>query len=149
MGETELDMMVQELRDKWGEKLIISADRFFTFLQVVPEELTALAGTLRNEYGFNHLANLASVDYMDSFEIVYHLYSIPDNRKIVVKVRVPREKPEVDSVFSIWPAADWQEREIYDLMGITFKGHPNLVRILMPDDYTEHPLRKDFKLEGR
>ena len=149
MSEYCLEDMLQALQEELGDKLEISQDRFFTFLQVDPKNVLNLSKTLREKYGFNYLANLTSVDYNDSFEMVYHIYSIPENHKIAMKARVPRNKPEIDSVFSVWPTADWQEREIYDLMGITFKNHPNLVRILMPDDYTEHPLRKDFKMGGR
>jgi NADH-quinone oxidoreductase subunit C len=149
VNDYDPEAMLLELQEQMGEKLVIYRDRFFSYLHTAPADLPALAKILREKYGFNHLANLTSVDYDDNFEIVYHLYSIPDNRKIVLKTRVPRDKPEIDSVFSVWPAADWQEREIYDLMGITFKNHPNLIRILMPDDYVGHPLRKDFKLGGR
>jgi len=149
VSEYNLEDMLQALQKQMGEKLVLSHDRFFTFLQIDLGEVLALSKTLREKYGFNYLANLTSVDYNDSFEMVYHIYSIPDNRKIAMKARVPRNKPEIDSVFSVWPTADWQEREVYDLMGITFKNHPNMVRILMPDDYNEHPLRKDFKMEGR
>lgn len=85
---------------------------------------------------------------IEEFELVYHLYSIPENYKICIKTRTPRNSAQVDSLFSIWPTADWQEREVYDLMGITFKGHPNLVRVLLPEDFTGHPLRKDFVKKG-
>lgn len=149
VSEYNLEIMLQALQEQMGIKLVLSHDRFFTFLQIDPGDVLALSKTLREKYGFNYLANLTSVDYDDSFEMVYHLYSIPENHKIAMKARVPRNNPEIDSVFSVWPTADWQEREVYDLMGITFKNHPNLIRILMPDDYTEHPLRKDFKMEGR
>ncbi|MBP1760480.1 MAG: hypothetical protein H6Q64_22 [Firmicutes bacterium] len=152
MSEYDPQDMLQELQQQMGEKLVIYQDRFFTFLHTNPGDLLALSRILRDKYGFNHLADLTAVDYIDShgsFEIVYHLYSIPANRKIVIKTRVPANKPEIDSVFPVWPTADWQEREVYDLMGITFKNHPNLVRILMPDDYVGHPLRKDFTMRGR
>ncbi|MDD3894991.1 MAG: NADH-quinone oxidoreductase subunit C, partial [Syntrophomonadaceae bacterium] len=96
----------------------------------------------------NQLSNLTSVDYGEEFEMVYHLYSIPENIKICVKTRIPRNMPEADSLITIWPAADWQEREVYDLMGIRFNGHPNLIRVLLPDDFDGHPLRKDFVRKG-
>lgn len=149
MNDHVPEVMLKELQDLMGEKLVIYSDRFFAYLHTNPGNLLTLAKILREKYGFNHLADLTSVDYQDSFEIVYHLYSIPDNRKIALKTRVSRDKPEIDSVFSVWPTADWQEREVYDLMGITFKNHPNLIRILMPDDYVGHPLRKDFEMGGR
>lgn len=149
MSDHNPEVMLKELQEQLGEKLLIYSDRFFTYLHTGPANLLALAKILREKYGFNHLADLTSVDYQDSFEIVYHLYSIPANRKIALKTRVSRDKPEIDSVFSVWPTADWQEREAYDLMGIIFKNHPNLIRILMPDDYVGHPLRKDFEMGGR
>ncbi|NLV21009.1 MAG: NADH-quinone oxidoreductase subunit C, partial [Syntrophomonadaceae bacterium] len=70
------------------------------------------------------------------------------NRKIAVKTRVRRSLAELPSIMQIYPTADWQEREVYDLMGIKFKGHTNLVRVLLPDDFAGHPLRKDFKIVG-
>ena len=68
--------------------------------------------------------------------------------KIVIKTRVPRDEAELPSVFTVYPTSDWQEREIFDLMGIRFSGHPNLVRVLLPDEFEGHPLRKDFRKEG-
>jgi NADH-quinone oxidoreductase subunit C len=85
------------------------------------------------------------------FDVVYHLLSIPNQSVIRLKVRVGqrREKnPAVPTVTGVWPAANWYEREVYDLFGITFTGHPNLQRILMPNDWTTHPLRKDYPLCG-
>jgi NADH-quinone oxidoreductase subunit C len=149
VSEYRLEDMLQALQEQLGEKLEVSQDRFFTFLQVSPGDVLSLCKTLRENYGFNHLANLTSVDYDDTFELVYHIYSIPENHKIAIKARVPRNKAEINSVFSVWPTADWQEREVYDLMGINFKNHPNLIRVLLPDDFAGHPLRKDFKMEGR
>lgn len=148
MGGFDLDTMLQELQEQMGEKLKVDADDFFTFLKPEPNELPQLMQTLRARYGFNHLANLCSVDYGEEFELVYHLYSIPDNRKIAVKTRVRRSLAELPSIMQIYPTADWQEREVYDLMGIKFKGHTNLVRVLLPDDFVGHPLRKDLKIEG-
>lgn len=142
------ETMLQELQQEMGEKLEIDEDAFFTFLKVDPQDLPALMENLRDRYGFNHLANLCAVDYDEEFELVYHLYSIPDNYKVAVKVRVSRSKAEAPSIMDIYPTADWQEREAYDLMGIRFRGHANLVRILLPDDFEGHPLRKDFQKEG-
>jgi NADH-quinone oxidoreductase subunit C len=80
-----------------------------------------------------------------TMEVVYNLYSIPFNHHLMIKVVVPREKPEVESVSMIWKTANWQEREIFDMYGIDFKNHPDLRRILMPADWEGHPLRKDYK----
>ena len=95
---------------------------------------------------FDALSNLSGVDYKDAgyIEIVYHLYSYAHRHRIVLKVRTPREAAEVPSIESIWKAANWHEREVYDLLGVTFTGHPDLRRLLMPEDWVGHPLRKDF-----
>lgn len=118
---------------------------FFTLRVKESHDLFPLLKALKEEYGFNYLANLTAVDYKDKFTVVYHIYKIPENEKVCVKIDVNRDKPEIDSAVSLWPAADFQEREVYDLMGIIFKGHPNLERILLPSDFVGHPLRKDYK----
>ncbi len=149
MQEFNLEQMLGELGALMGDKLKLGSDRFFTVLNIDPGELTGLMSRLKDGYGFNHLANLSSVDYGEEFELVYHLYSIPANDKVLVKTRVPRQAAEVDSLIEIWLTADWQEREVYDLMGIKFKGHPNLIRVLLPEDFEGHPLRKDYMMGGR
>ena len=82
-----------------------------------------------------------------TMEVIYHLYSIPFNYSLALKVILPRESPEVESVVSIWKSANWLEREVYDMFGIGFKNHPDLRRILMPADWKGYPLRKDYKQE--
>jgi NADH-quinone oxidoreductase subunit C len=83
-----------------------------------------------------------------TMEVVYNLYSIPYNQHLTVKVILPREKPEIESMAHIWKTANWQEREIYDMFGIHFKNHPDLRRILMPADWEGHPLRKDYQQQA-
>ena len=83
----------------------------------------------------------------NTMEVIYNLYSIPFNHHLMLKVILPREKPEIDSVISVWHTADWQEREAYDMYGIVFKGHPDLRRILMPADWEGYPLRKDYQTQ--
>ena len=104
------------------------------------------------ELGFDALNNLCSVDNLGSeprFEVIYELYSYQHNGYVRLKTRVGEDDPEVPTVSGVWRAADWFEREVYDLMGIRFAGHPDLRRILMWDGYPFHPLRKDFPLAGR
>lgn len=97
---------------------------------------------------FNFLSSVSAVDYGDTgFQVVYHLVSLPEGRRKLVIKTVPegdRDNPQVDSVVSLWPTADWHEREAFDLMGIRFNGHPDLRRILMREDWVGHPLRKDY-----
>ena len=94
---------------------------------------------------FDYLNDLTAVDYLDYFEVVYHLTSLKHNHSLILKTRCyGREKPIVSSVVSLWRAADFQEREVYDLMGITFEGHPNLKRLLLWEGFAGHPLRRDY-----
>ena len=103
----------------------------------------------------DHLADLTAVDFSTypgdpgpRFEVVYNLISIAYHHRIRLKVRVPEEDPRVDTVSSIWQTANWHERETFDLMGIKFDGHPDLRRILLPEDWEGHPLRKEYPLKG-
>ncbi|MFQ5882349.1 MAG: NADH-quinone oxidoreductase subunit C [Candidatus Methylomirabilales bacterium] len=102
------------------------------------------------ELQYSFLADLCGVDWLGKreprFEVVYNLYSIPCADRIRLKIRVP-EEAEVPSVTGIWPAANWHEREVFDMFGIRFTGHPDLRRILMPEDWEGHPLRKDYPVE--
>lgn len=101
---------------------------------------------------FNYLIDLCGVDYLpkkdNRFEIVYHLYSIKRRHAIRLKAEVPENDPAIDSVTAIWAGANWHERECYDMYGIAFTGHPDLRRILMPEDWEGHPLRKDYDIKG-
>jgi NADH-quinone oxidoreductase subunit C len=96
---------------------------------------------------FDFLQNLTAVDWIkrDVIEVVYHLFSYPHRHAICVKVDLPRGAPRVPTVVSVWPTANWLEREQYDLLGVLFEGHPDLRRLLMPDDWVGHPMRKDFR----
>lgn len=98
------------------------------------------------EREFDHLSSISGVDYKDRFEVVYHLWSYSKKMLFSLKVPLPKEDPTVDSLTSIWSGANWHERETYDMFGIVFKGHPNLTRILLPEDFQGYPFRKDYKL---
>ncbi|MGB2581215.1 MAG: NADH-quinone oxidoreductase subunit C [Thermoplasmata archaeon] len=108
-------------------------------------DLYSVCRTLRDDLGFEHLTMISAVDYEDRFEIVYHIASYQSRLLIELISATPKDDPAVDSISSIWGGANWQERESYDLMGIVFKSHPNLERILLPKDVLYHPLRKDFR----
>lgn len=94
--------------------------------------------------GYETLNWIAGVDQRTSIEAVYHVYSWKTNTWLQIHVDLPREQPEVDTVSDVWPAADWHEREAWDMVGIRFLGHPDLRRILLRDDFVGHPLRKDY-----
>ena len=111
------------------------------------QHLYKVAEYLKNTdaYAFDYLVNLTSIDYVDYFELIYNLVSIQHNHSLVLKTRVhDREKPVVSSVVNLWRTADYQEREIYDLMGIAFDGHPSLKRLFMWEGFPGHPLRRDY-----
>ncbi len=107
-----------------------------------------------HELDFNVLMDLCGVDYLrmhkkPRFEVVYHLYSLARKHRLRIKVGVEEHNPEIDSAVSLWLAADWYEREVWDMFGIRFNGHPNLKRILMYEEFTGHPLRKDYPVNKR
>ena len=138
------------------------------WIEVAPDGLVAVCEYLRDDPNlqFELLNCITAVDYFEPdpkkaakvdwqphIELVYHLSSIRKKHTIVVKVRLPRwkndqegELPEVPSVSGVWSTADWHEREVYDLSGVRFLGHPNLRRILCPEDWVGHPLRKDYEM---
>ncbi len=118
-------------------------------LKVSASSIKEIATTLRQdpELLFDYLMCLSGVDNgKNILSVVYHLSSMQHRHKITLKVEVPADKPEVPSVSSIWPTANWHEREAYDLIGIKFIGHPDLRRMLLPEDWDGHPLRKDYKV---
>ncbi|MBA4370749.1 MAG: hypothetical protein C0418_04140 [Coriobacteriaceae bacterium] len=115
-------------------------------LAVQVGRLQAAAADLKR-LGFDRLGMVTAVDRGETFEMVYRLQSREHRVGVFLKCPVPREDPRVPSLVAFWPAADWQEREVYDLFGIVFDGHPDLRRIMLPEDAEGHPLRKDFVSE--
>jgi NADH-quinone oxidoreductase subunit C len=104
------------------------------------------------ELEFEMLTDLTAVDYLGEiprFEVVYHFYSVAKNHRLRIKVRVSEQAPEVDSATSLWPSANWMEREVWDMYGIRFAGHPDLRRLLLYEEFEGHPLRKDYPKERR
>ena len=122
-------------------------------LIVTAADFSAVLRALKEKEGFDRLGNLTAVDWKDHIEMVYHLYNMEENVKLEVKAALDSAAPVIESATSLYAGAEFEEREVYDLMGVEFLGHPDLRRILMPDDYPAHPLRKDFvapvpKMEG-
>jgi NADH-quinone oxidoreductase subunit C len=144
--------LAASLSDKLSGKIQNQAEfRGESTYEIVADDLREIATVCRDRLLFDYLLDITSIDNFGAeprFEIVYHLYSMPRAIHLRLKLKVPDESIAVDTVSDIWPTADWHEREIYDMMGIKFNGHPDLRRILMWDGYPYFPLRKDFPLEG-
>jgi NADH-quinone oxidoreductase subunit C len=120
-------------------------------LRVAPNRIVEVCRLLKEdpELDFAMLLDITGIHYLEreySYEVVYHLLSLSRRRRLRLKVRLG-EEGEIDTVVPVWSTADWHEREAFDLVGIRFRGHPDLRRILMPEDFQGHPLRKDFPLE--
>lgn len=134
-----------EFRD--NKRVVLAADK-------APAALFALLKCLRDECGFDFLADLAGVDYLtypgatDRYGVVYALTNLSTGERVFVKAHANDPDPALPSVVPLWAGADWMEREVYDLFGVRFDGHPDLRRILMPSEFTSHPLRKDYPLRG-
>ncbi len=143
-----------QLREKFGE-LISAPAEFRGEVGVTiwdPERIVEVFTFAKKEQGFGFLVDITSLDNYGSdprFTLVYHLYGMKHRCYLRLKTSVGEEKAEVPSVVGVWATADWHEREIYDMMGVRFRGHPDLRRILMWDGYPYHPLRKDFPLAGK
>src|SRR5437868_13925192 len=116
----------------------------FLALEIDRTHLVAVCRFLRDQLGFDLLSCISGVDMLDHLETVYHMWSTTRGQVLQIKVRLDHEKPEVDSVVSVWPTANWLERETYDLFGIRFTGHPDLRRMLLDDDFEGYPLLKSF-----
>ena len=124
---------------------------------VKPGSIVAICKALRDspETNYNYLSDIVGLDRLDfmddsedRFEVIYNLYSLGTFQRFRLKARVSEDDPAIDTVEGVWPNANWGEREVYDMLGITFRNHSDLRRILMPDDWVGHPLRKDFPLGG-
>ncbi len=116
----------------------------FLSLDIDRTNLVAVCRFLRDQLGFDLLSCISGVDMLDHLETVYHVWSTMRGQLLQLKVRLDHEEPEVDSVVSVWPTANWLERETYDMFGIKFAGHPDLRRMLLDDDFEGYPLLKSF-----
>ena len=145
-----LDDLRARLGSAVGEPVTFRGE---TSLAVDRGSIVALCEFIRDDeaLAFDFLSDLCGVDRHPAaprFEVVYHLYSVRHGHRLRLKVALEEEDPVIDSVTGVWETADWHERECFDLFGIRFRNHPDLRRILLPDDFEGHPLRKDFPLEG-
>jgi NADH-quinone oxidoreductase subunit C len=119
-------------------------------LEIAPEQIVAATGYLKKS-GYERLSTITGVDRYPvepRFEVVYHLHSVSKNKRLRLKARVSGKDPVIDSITPVWRAANWYEREVWDLFGVTFRNHPDLKRIMLPEDWEGHPLRKDYPVTG-
>ena len=151
------DQLADVLREKFLDAFLeITEFRGMLTVHIRGERVLDLLRTLKTDprFAFNFLAGVTAVDHLETggharFAVVYHLLNQYDAKRIVVQAWVDEEDPELPSAYPLWKTADWQEREVYDLYGIRFTDHPNLIRIMNPESFEYYPLRKDYPLQGR
>jgi NADH-quinone oxidoreductase subunit C len=148
----EDDLVVTALAASFGDAIESAAlilDQ--TVIYVAPGSIAAVCQSLRDEHGFNRVSSVTAVDWFPQeprFEVVYLVHSTANQTRLRLKARLGGDLARIHTVTSVWPGANWYEREVFDLFGIEFTGHPDLRRIMMPDDWQGHPLRKDFPVHG-
>ncbi|MCP2620051.1 NADH-quinone oxidoreductase subunit C [Candidatus Aminicenantes bacterium AC-334-K16] len=150
----EKEVILKALQDKFAQDIIRLGQQFGDdIIQIKKKALLPIVNFLRKEpYEFTMLLDLTCVDYLDDeerFEMVYHLFSLKNNIRLRIKARLKESDLKIDSVTSIWKNANWLEREVYDMFGVQFEGHPDLRRIFMYDGFEGYPLRKDYPLRKR
>jgi len=120
-------------------------------LEIAPAKIVSVCGFLKYDQQYNRLSSVTAVDRYPAeprFEVVYHLHCVEKKQRLRLKCRLPGDAPQIESVTSVWRSANWYERETWDLFGIRFLEHPGLKRIMLPDDWEGHPLRKDYPVTG-
>lgn len=137
----------------WNERAVLGGKVEFgeVTLEIAAGEIVPVCRFLKTERGFTRLSAVTAVDWHPGeprFEIVYLLHSPDRSERVRLKCRCNGEHPEIDSVCGVWRSANWYEREVFDLFGVTFRNHPNMRRIMMPEDWEGHPLRKDYAVTG-
>ncbi|HDR7222999.1 NADH-quinone oxidoreductase subunit C [Bacillus toyonensis] len=152
VNQPYLNQYVEVIRGKLGGSTLVDSyinklSKDVPTLVVDPSKYYEVMELLRFHEGlaFDYMSELHATDFVTHMEVYVHLFSYGKKQSVAVKVKLDREEPQVESVTALWKGADWPEREAYDLLGIVFKGHPNLTRILMPDDWVGYPLRKDYE----
>lgn len=144
MSQKSLKEVVEDLKTRYSGIEVLEKE-----IIIVPTEvLVEFMQSIKDEYGFNYLTNVTAADYSEHIEVVYDVSVIGEPDMLHVKTKIDRNNPVVPSMVPIWGGAIWQEREVYDLLGVTFKGHPDLRRILLDDAWEGYPLRRDYQWEG-
>lgn len=150
----DLDAIIADLRRRFGTDVGESSFRDNRRVTVAAEMIHPVLEYLKTQHGFDMLVDVTAVDYLEMpnavhrFGVIYPLLNTAANLRLIVKTHVDLPQPELPTATDLWRGADWMEREVYDMFGIAFKGHPDLRRILMPDEFTAFPLRKDYPLKG-
>jgi NADH-quinone oxidoreductase subunit C len=149
------DEVLDRLRQRFGDEAIAPSEfRDNKRVTVPAEKVYAVLEWLKTEAGFDYLAELGAADYLqypdarDRYGVWYVLTSTATGRRLVVKTWSNDPEPALPSVVGLWAGADWMEREVYDMYGVVFDGHPDLRRILMPEEFTAFPLRRDYPMRG-
>jgi NADH-quinone oxidoreductase subunit C len=153
LAETLLDCPTAAAVEAFDSEAVLGGklNRGEVTLEIAPAAVVRVCAFLKNERRFVRLSTVTAVDWFPQeprFEVVYHLHSVEANERLRLKCRLSGEAPEIDSVTQVWRSADWYEREVFDLFGIRFAGHPDLRRIMLPEDWEGHPLRKDYPVTG-
>lgn len=147
-----LQTTVDSLADKFSNQLIeVYQSSGDTFIRIEADSIVEICQFMKDQLHYIYLSDVFGIDRYTSeerFEIVYNLLSLRDTTRVFLKVRCEEENPEIESVTSVWPAASWFEREVYDMFGVNFTNHPDLRRIYLPEDFEYYPLRKEFPLLG-
>ena len=148
--------IINKIKEKFGDEVLESHNyRGDQTVTVRKEFVQEISKFLRDdsELSFNFLMDITAVDYLGKkekrFEVVYHFYSLKNNNRVRVKIPVDEEDCTVDTLTDLWKTANWYEREVWDMYGIKFKGHPNMKRILLYEEFQGHPLRKDYPINKR
>jgi len=137
----------EELKQSLPSSVISTGMQINKPLAVIKKEDILPVASKVKEMDFDQLSVITGIDYQDRFEVIYNFFSYRKKENLVLKVILDHDSPAVDSLTSLWKGADWLERETYDLVGIKFTGHPNLTRILLPEGWQGHPLRKDYDMD--
>lgn len=145
---------IEKLKASFPEEILSTGEHAGQpWVSVKRDRIHDILLVLKKDFGFDMLTDLCGVDYLNQgeperFAVVYNLYSFEQNVRFRIKAFVPESDPTIDSAFDVWKAAPWAEREAFDLMGIKFNNHPDLRRLVLPENYEGHPLRKDYPLRG-
>lgn len=154
----DLGAVLDSLKNEFPQSILdVKEFRGETTLFITKDSIREICGFLKDRFDFVFLADLTAVDYLGikspRYEVVYHIHRFgpeyEENVRVRIKTDVSEDDLKIDSLTTIWTGADWLEREVYDMFGIKFTGHPDLRRILMPEDYGPYPLRKDFDVRDR